>query len=230
MFEGAVGQTIPVQVLLALQTLKASTLCEMCGPLLDGEITGIIGMIDNLSQGFGVTAAEAASFSQFFKSVLKKLENFCVVSLDVETSKPRASSGSKGKTRRLVGRKALEYNMQQLEKDLAKGIRKELCEFECFRAFSWLLTDEEQQKTTDWIRDAMRIHVSGGLRQIADKVTAGDGGHHGGGVLTVLDRPGEPRAASSASSSIMKLSHATLATLKSSKKGCGAGDSSRFHG
>ena len=133
-----------------LQKVKGSTLCAAVGPSLEAEVGGMISTVRSLSEGVGPDAKAITTFSPFYKSCIKKLENCYWVQATVDGT---------GVERRIFGRKALHYQMREIEDKLSKNEEVDLGALKSFRTFSWLLTQEQRDQTSAWISKSLSSHM-----------------------------------------------------------------------
>ena len=118
-----------------LQKVKGSPPCAAVGASLEAEVGGVISIVRSLGESVG----PILSFSNFYKSCIKKLENCYWVQANVDGD---------GVSRRIFGRKALHYQMREIADKLDKKEEVDLVELKSFRTFSWLLTKEERDQTS----------------------------------------------------------------------------------
>jgi hypothetical protein len=162
-------------VLQDLQKIKRSSPCLLGGAAFLGELEGISSIVSNLSQGIPPADTDVIKFSDFYKLVLKKAENFHFVHVHKEGHIGHMNVVCACK---LYGAKALEHQMMEFAATLALGHVKTLIDVQPFRTYKWLLSPAQKEQTTLWIADILKRadvpRIGGALvaEMVADTCTA----------------------------------------------------------
>jgi len=138
-----------------------SDLMQACTRQFQSEVEGILALVRSLSEGVGPSPHGALSYSDYFKLCLKRMENFMIL--------PGNSSDGVGT---LYGRKALMSVFSECEKKHAAGEQFELRTLAPLRTYSWLLTQDDRQKSDVWIHACVSNRASFLNKSIADKPAA----------------------------------------------------------
>jgi hypothetical protein len=152
--------------LIKLESIKALRRTLACGPKLESEVTGIIGMAHAISQGLCPTRNLGENLSAFYLACLKRMENFCIHTTVATTAK--------GKEVRLQrGHLGLQAHFKEMKEAYrVNGLAgKTLNDVSMFRTFKWMLGREEQVETDSWITSILRQHVG---PQPTKELTNGD--------------------------------------------------------
>jgi hypothetical protein len=145
--------------ILKMNKIKGSALCLALGATAEGELDGAIGLVSQLADGISPTAAEVAKYSKFFKSLLKRCEQFLALRVHADDALLSLSMTCYAPGL-LMGRSALEYKVAAYAADVEKGLPKKMIDAMDFRRFKWLLSPDVKGKVDEWIGAAMKSHLS----------------------------------------------------------------------
>jgi hypothetical protein len=145
--------------IVKMNKIKGSALCLALGATAEGELDGAIGLVSQLADGISPTAAEVAKYSTFFKSLLKRCEQFLALRVQADDALLTLSMTCYAPGL-LMGRSALEYKVAAYAADVEKGLPKKMKDAMDFRRFKWLLSPDVKGKVDEWIGAAMKAHLS----------------------------------------------------------------------
>jgi hypothetical protein len=103
-------------------------------------MTGIKTMLCSLEEGGGPHVSNLSLLSPIYKAVLKRMENFHVVTVTDE-----------GNQKALYGRRALKWLYESVAIKDEQGITVHPVELKALRTYSWILTDGERKTANKWI-------------------------------------------------------------------------------
>jgi hypothetical protein len=195
-----------VAVLVELDMIKRSPLCFAGGNDLEGEVSGIIGLVRGLMEQVGPTEQYLGNCSTFYKYCLKLMENF--ITVEVPNEEVSAGKISFKEPSILFGRKALCYQFEKFNKEFQKGVKKELPDVQLFRTFNYVLSPHQQLLSANWVTELLKNHMSK-FKEIKD--TSHDDGVKGVGKVVNASSGGS----SSSSTGIMVPASAALAQAAS---------------
>ena len=164
-----------------LKDLQASRLCKLGGASIDGELSGIMGLVQGFREGISPSSSYIANCSEFFKKCLNLMVNFYKVEIihKDDLNDPLAVS-------KMFGQKALTWSFEGYKADLSKGnVVKTLKDVQPFRTYHWALSPEQTKFADSWISKLIGSHLSGFQAAIKDDVADDVPGGVGGGVKGV---------------------------------------------
>ena len=113
-----------------------------------------IGILNGLAEGLGPSPKQLLIYSSFYKLCLKRMENFVMV--DVKAPEPKKKGLFSAPRERVFGSAAMRLIFGDMQKDLHDGVQKTIGDYQIFRTFDWMLTDEMRETTGKWISD---VHI-----------------------------------------------------------------------
>jgi hypothetical protein len=147
-----------VSVLVVLEQIRRSPLCFAGGLELEGEVSGIAGLVRGLLEGVAPSDEFLASCTPFFKQCLKLMEGFVEVKFERKLEDLPDGTAT-FETVALVGKHALNALFKEFKEAFAKGENKTLKEMGVFRTFHWALSAEEKKVSTGWISNIISQHM-----------------------------------------------------------------------
>ncbi len=163
------------QAIASIQDLRKTDLLFAAGPDLQNDVDGILALLGGIQDGVGPTARQLQVYSSFFKMCLKKMENFVTTTVETHLSSKQGQLTLPSK-KQLFGLKALQAIMDRTKEDIAAGETKKLKDFQVFRTFDWVLTQEMRDITSKWIQEAIQFDMKCPSRALQDKATEEEGG------------------------------------------------------
>ena len=99
-----------------LKDVQRSRLCRLGGAAIEGEVTGIIGMLQGSRDGVSPSSSYIATCTDFFKQCLNLMVNFYKVEIiqKDDLTDPLAVS-------KLFGQRALTWSFDNYKDDLEKA-------------------------------------------------------------------------------------------------------------
>lgn len=152
-----------------LDAARRSDLVVASSSELQNEVEGIRSIVLGLQEGSGPTQRQLGIYSGFFKMCLKRMEYFVSVSV------PRKDACTIGKVKfdsamKSYGLPALTTIMNKLKDQIAQGEPNGLKDFQSFRTFGWVMSDEVRDITSAWIRTALQSDMKCHSKAITDEV------------------------------------------------------------
>jgi len=123
------------QAVQGMGQLKASPLVRAAHPELQGEVEGVLSLLNDLSMGISPREKTVQGFSDFFKIVLKRAENF--FSLDPEAAPEDCATAGEGQLIALQGRDALRAQFRRLSENHKKGEQIGITDLQPLKTYAW---------------------------------------------------------------------------------------------
>lgn len=113
-------------------------------------------MVSSIAEAVGTEPVDLANFTEFYKSVVARLQYFFV---------REQAAGAAAPQKFLVGRPALLVLTDSVVAMKKDGGEVPLKDFQPSRAFKWLLTSDQLVMTSNWIQAAILSHAAMMSRQ-----------------------------------------------------------------
>ena len=182
-------------------------------PGVQGTIEGVLSLLSDLSMGVSPRDKTIHSFSDFFKLVLKRTEEFFVVSMLAVEDAPVVVEGQ---LVTLQGRDALLAQFTRLGDDVKKGQLPKLADLQPLKTFGWVFGAEQKETVQKWVSAAMSAELSSDGKDKLKRGSMDDGalvsfGSVGLGMVTI---GGSSTSSASSSSAV----HPSLSSGKALPK------------
>ena len=172
--------------------------CLAAPPNVAGEIDGVIGMVTQLSEGIAPKEKDIRAFSDLFRLVLKRCEDFHIVEVF------EASPGKLNFAKKLLrGSEAVKHTFLEVQTMMNEGgVAVNLQTLRPLKTFSWVLTAAEQDLLRTWISRVLCVRQGNGPLAIA-------GGDVPSPKTTLVSAPSftTPSTSSSSSSGMLDVLH-----------------------
>jgi hypothetical protein len=145
------------QAVAELERIRLSPQTVAAGERVDSELRGLIKLVRSLGQGVGPSLQEFNGYSQFFKTCLKRCENFNFVECLDSPSKGKLNFD---KSSLLLGPKAIEFQVGKIRQAHKSGASLTLKDIQPFRTYNWALPSEVRCETDKWVDAILRQHMS----------------------------------------------------------------------
>lgn len=142
---------------------------------MENEVDGLIAMITHLSQGVPPRDKDLPRLSPLCKLVLKKAEDFCVVSV---CRRPLVKQNlDSSNAEQLHGAEALRHIYSEIESKMEKDAAISMQDLQPLKQFSWLLDAEQRAQVQKWVAAVAKRYTSSGNNLcIADSTQASSSG------------------------------------------------------
>jgi hypothetical protein len=139
--DGSATQMAPEKGIASIMRIRSTYRCVAAGSSLVREIEGVEDMLKNIMDFSPPSTLKFATFSDFFKNVIKKLEHYAIFEEVVEYF---ATGGMlKGQKKVTYGQPAV---MMAYDKGLANPSPGKTEEMDMLRKFAWLLDAAENEQ------------------------------------------------------------------------------------
>jgi hypothetical protein len=194
---------VSLQVILALEKLRGSELCQLGGAALNEDVAGIIGYLKALAGEKGPTSDAISNFSEFFKNCLKRFENFLVQEFRLLDKTRSTKKGDVFTMVTLSGLEAVTQLFLEISGLMKEGQDLFADHLQPLRTYGWLLTLEQRKVVDKWVHKAVQVEAK--RASIKDKVaSAGSkGGDKAYDASTLSTK--EPSCAASSSTSLVEI-------------------------
>jgi hypothetical protein len=132
------------------------------------EVEGVRGIVASLLDGVGPCDRQVKVYSKFFKTCLKKMENYISTKIK-ETGHLKLGNVCFAASKVVFGLPALEGLIVQLDNDVSEGKILTLRDLQVFRTYDWVLTPAMREQATKWIQLALQFDMKCPSKAISDK-------------------------------------------------------------
>ncbi len=154
--------TAHLQAIQQLTAARKTPLYAAAPHKLAAEVDGVIAMLVQLADGVAPREQDILAFSDLFKLVLKRCEDFCEIDVPVEVDKGQLAFAR----RKLRGAEAVKFIFNEVQQLMeAGGSTVDLTTLRPLKTFSWLLSAPQQGLVRVWIGQVLskRLQAKGNL-------------------------------------------------------------------
>ena len=146
-----------------LEKIRSSDQCILGGPKVEVLVDGLLCLVRGLHEGIGITTSKIITFDAFYKKCVQQMENFLFVDQHI----PDGPFTETGRSRRIFGREALEYEFAAVSRKMKcsdSSSEVYLADIRQLRTFDWILTDNQRAQREKWmdfvLQGTQRVHVA----------------------------------------------------------------------
>ena len=161
---------------------------------LDGEVVGLVRLIDRLLKGSGPAEKNLTTFSSFYKVCVRRMELFFNMESAVATTAIVAVGAAKDLSKeKLAGVEALTCLVDLFRNSVDEGVLVNPGNLKVFRTYQWCLPKEKKALTEQWHEAAMRQYIRGPANSLTDKSAIVDKSKDGGSEAASSSRASSSR-------------------------------------